>query len=341
MVLFHTQYIFGAATGRIPFFNIFAAGNRGVDLFFVLSGFIVAYVHGRDIGQPRRLPNYAFNRFARLYPAVWILSVLALVLYALGFGTADKAQKLGAWPIIASLLLLPQNDVPLINVTWTLVYELMFYVFFSSLIISRFAGIAILLSWQLAIVASAAPIRDAFPSSIYLDPLCLEFGLGMACAWWLRRGAAAMRASAWIIMLASGIVAFIAGMALDPALPWAGVPCALGAGATILACARIEQTNPTHMPAWIVKLGGASYSIYLVHYSVIKILAVILVNACVPISNVVCLACAAAGVGFGILFDRYLDKPVQRWLQHSKVKVLGVSTAKTAVCDGKEIRHSS
>src|SRR4051794_40346773 len=84
VVFFHTEFIFGSRTPTTPFGGMFAAGFRGVDLFFVLSGFIITYVHRTDVGRPWRLANYAFNRLARIYPAVWITTLLAGSLYMAG-----------------------------------------------------------------------------------------------------------------------------------------------------------------------------------------------------------------------------------------------------------------
>ena len=66
VILFHVQTVFGAQDGFLPFNDLFSAGHRGVDLFFVISGFITAYVHSEDLGRPHRLNNYIFNRAARI-----------------------------------------------------------------------------------------------------------------------------------------------------------------------------------------------------------------------------------------------------------------------------------
>src|SRR4051812_18041777 len=56
-------------------------GYAGVDLFFVLSGFIIAATPRADLGRPRRLPAYLFRRAWRIYPTFWAVLALALVHY--------------------------------------------------------------------------------------------------------------------------------------------------------------------------------------------------------------------------------------------------------------------
>ena len=72
----------------------------GVDLFFVLSGFMIAHVHAPDFGRRVRLGNYIFNRVARVYPAVWVMTAFATGLCATGFGGHEKAGKLTGWGVL-------------------------------------------------------------------------------------------------------------------------------------------------------------------------------------------------------------------------------------------------
>src|SRR5262249_9117978 len=70
--------------------GFFAFGWAAVDLFFVLSGFIIYYVHGRDIVRPERLRPYAWRRFARIYPIYAIVTLAILPIYLAGWGEAAK-----------------------------------------------------------------------------------------------------------------------------------------------------------------------------------------------------------------------------------------------------------
>jgi peptidoglycan/LPS O-acetylase OafA/YrhL len=249
VVLYHTGTIFGTRTGTLPFAGIFASGFRGVDLFFVLSGFIIAHVHARDIGCARRLGNYLFNRAARIYPAVWIMTAFAGGLYAIGFGGAEKAGKLTVAGVVASALLLPQVGDALVNVSWTLKYELFFYVVFAVLILDLRGGLAVLAIWQLATLLASIglPPGALGCGGFYLRSLCLDFGVGLACAWLVCNSGfvTGMRTLTrqWGL-LAVGIMTFVGGMMAETHTHSAGIPCALGAGAIIVGLNTIGAIGP-------------------------------------------------------------------------------------------------
>ena len=122
---------FHARLGRMPVEcpRWFELGHLGVDLFFVLSGFIIVHVHGDDIGRPERARDYAWRRFARVWPLLAILTTFKLLagLVVPGLVPEDRyqpgvvatsylclphAESLGAAPscppALASALILPR-----------------------------------------------------------------------------------------------------------------------------------------------------------------------------------------------------------------------------------------
>ena len=70
-------------SGHIGLGGIFDFGYVGVDFFFVLSGFIITYVHFTDIGRIERLPRYLWRRFSRIYPIFWAILLLVVTVTTL------------------------------------------------------------------------------------------------------------------------------------------------------------------------------------------------------------------------------------------------------------------
>jgi exopolysaccharide production protein ExoZ len=327
IVFYHTQMIFSVRTGIVPFGGIFGAGIPSVYLFFVLSGFIIPFVHFGDMGRPSKLGRYFHSRFVRIYPSVWIVTLLALAVYLLGFGGADKAGKLSLGNIADSFLLLPQSGDALVNVTWTLKYEIFFYLLFSLAILRSSLGILLVILWQLATLTLYLSGRELEWSwaAFYLRPVSLEFGFGFACCFvvvnrarftWLnnlRLVGFALAAASLMFVGAEIVMAYRpAGIAPLPEVLFFGA-CA----AVIIGClALLDMRQSFKTPRFLVAVGDASYSIYLVHFSTISLLAAFLTKRnWVPMNDIIFLAVALTGIFFGFLFHRWIDQPIHRFLR--------------------------
>ena len=241
------------------------SGHAGVDLFFVISGFIILFVHYRDIGRPARLTHYLSRRFSRVMPIYWVALGLTVLMAAVaGHGTPTMARLL--W----SVTLLPSADEPVLGVAWTLQYEIMFYAAFGVLICSRIVGLALLAAWLCWIVATSQeslPSIGGIPSSL-AGTYNLEFFLGMGIAYWLRRGRVPfpqLVLFAGLVSLATAAFAETTGR-LDGYSSLArlayGVPSAL----LILGLAEIERSGKLVVPGGMRALGAASYSLYLFQF---------------------------------------------------------------------------
>src|SRR5579872_2146684 len=69
---------------------LFQFGHAGVDFFFVISGFIILFVHYDDLGQPGRLGRYVERRFTRLMPTYWVALALTLAMVLAGTHAAPS-----------------------------------------------------------------------------------------------------------------------------------------------------------------------------------------------------------------------------------------------------------
>jgi peptidoglycan/LPS O-acetylase OafA/YrhL len=326
VVFFHTQTILTSRCAFDPFAGIFSQGDKGVDLFFVLSGFIIAHVHSGDIGRSRRLGSYIYNRVCRIYPAVWIMSAAALAIYALGFD-ASKATKLRFPGVIASFFLLPQAGDALVNVTWTLKYEVFFYALFGLMIVQRMLGVVVLAAWQSAILVIALIGVDTSASwAFYVRPIALEFGMGVLVAALVRRIPATGTWAGLLgyMTLGIGFVGFVATALLQTyASPKFVLPrfatYGLAAALIILGCCVLDGRSRLNVPRLMVVLGNASYSIYIVHFSVITgiIFSLVKCGLC-PSDSLTSLVVATLGIGAGWLFHYMVDAPIVRYLAEAR-----------------------
>jgi peptidoglycan/LPS O-acetylase OafA/YrhL len=143
VVLFHASAVFALPKywNSHPFGLWLQPANSGVYYFFILSGFIIAYAHAKDVGNPHRLSRYVSNRARRIYPMYWI--VTAVTLTYLYLAHLVNAAGLNFWFIVGNISLLPfDGDHGTLAVAWTLFHEIVFYIAFASLIVFRRIGIS-------------------------------------------------------------------------------------------------------------------------------------------------------------------------------------------------------
>lgn len=135
LVLFAHIDIFSNAVLKSPYiFGLFRLwGGAGVDLFFVLSGFIITFIHKKDIGKKAKSVSYLIKRFTRIYPTYWVVNLIIIPIHFLmpQFGAGDETHF---HKILTSIFLFPDNTAPIVHAGWTLSNEVYFYLMFGLLI---------------------------------------------------------------------------------------------------------------------------------------------------------------------------------------------------------------
>jgi peptidoglycan/LPS O-acetylase OafA/YrhL len=196
VLLYHlaTMGVYGwiAADGSplLPLGFFAAIGFAGVDLFFVISGVVMVVTCFDRFGQPGEAIAFLKRRIVRIYPLYWIVTAAVLALCWLRPELAAR-DKTGAAAILASLVLWPQTDFPIVAVGWTLVYEMYFYLVFAVIIAApRRMLPPLLAAWAAATVALLAmwesPDRPLTAQGYLLlppfaSPLVLEFIRRLEC----------------------------------------------------------------------------------------------------------------------------------------------------------------
>ena len=128
----------------------FNMGYAGVEFFFVLSGFIMYYIHVNDFGVPERAGRFLRRRILRIYPIYWVILIGLLGIYAVT--NSGPSHAFDPFSLVTSFLLIPTPDFPIMRVAWTLIHEMLFYIVFVAMIFSRVGGAAIFGLWMLACI---------------------------------------------------------------------------------------------------------------------------------------------------------------------------------------------
>lgn len=259
-----------------------------IDMFFVISGFIMVYVTRNAPRGPISFAKFLYSRITRIFPIYWVVSAALLAVYLawpdLVFSSIDQKPD-----ILRSFLLWPDDRPPLLAVGWTLIFEMFFYLIFAfSLLLPRKWLWAFLLVWASACILGYAAGLAVYGTvaGIIFSPLTLEMLLGAVCALLLERrlhalseegkrqatrlGIAAITlgaifiAAAIYILVANGheIMIFFGYRAGVFALPCAFIVC----GAVAL-----NQAGKT-FPPFLETIGEWSYSIYLTHILTLAIM---------------------------------------------------------------------
>jgi exopolysaccharide production protein ExoZ len=296
--------------GLVPFGGGARNFSAGVDFFFVLSGFIITWVHFADIGRKDRLGPYLWRRFLRIYPLYWAVLLPLIVLYT-AFPSLGLPAQREISNIVPSFFLLPGPEAPVLGVAWTLVFEITFYAAFSCLIFFGRPAFLALFAWVGAILLANAFFQPLnYPAAFFFNPRILEFCVGMAIARYLRDRTVPVP----MLLLLLGLAGFVAGLALlDPTSPISDLifTAVFGSSAAAMVLGLVELDRAGQLPRLrlFAEMGACSYAIYLVHVVAESFSArpVMLVRHSVSV-EVATLLLAAAGVAGGVAVH-YLVEP--------------------------------
>jgi exopolysaccharide production protein ExoZ len=333
VVLYHAQYDAETLAAR---FGLSYQGSTllpwpaGVDLFFVISGFIMVYTSRKLFATGDGPRVFLSRRIARIVPIYWGVVTVYLLLGQLVPATLNRDAP-GWVEILTAYLFIPYPGPhgvihPVYPLGWTLNYEMFFYVVFA---------VALLLPRQKAILAVGAVLfglvaygrfAQAMSAQVtfWSDPIVLEFVFGMALAVLADKGCLLPRSARLglavtaLLLLHADLIRPDGAFALPQVLAY-GVP------ATMLVAAAV--LGPFSTP-WIAveisvaALGDASYALYLVHPFAIRALREVFAHSglvmTLGLQAFVILAVVAAGI-LALVVWQFAEKPMTRaaraWLR--------------------------
>jgi peptidoglycan/LPS O-acetylase OafA/YrhL len=323
VVLFHMQALL-APYLPVSILHFITAGNLAVDLFFLLSGFVIYLNYADRMNSGRvKVREFLFRRFARIYPlhALMLLGFLLYVAAALLFGSARLEEENFDY-FLASIFLV-QNwgfiDALKWNVpAWSISTEFAAYLLFPALL-------TVLAPWRrpgwllvagtivlgLAVHAVFAlfhfPYPDAVPETGLVRCL-LQFAMGMLVCELYRRLAGQARLALPLLCLAAGFTAAYA-LAGAPVVPLVWASLILG-----LALAANNQALASRSLFW---LGNISYATYLCHYLVIKIFKLLFVAEGTVVGLPLIFVLLAAILLISAALYHGFERPAQRLLNRA------------------------
>jgi exopolysaccharide production protein ExoZ len=295
-------------------------GGHGVDLFFVISGFIIFYTTRTATLTPADFLRRRIERIVPLYFfVIFTVTLLAIALPAVfstpGWYTPRHITK--------SLAFISFTDggPPVVAVGWSLEYEMYFYL-----------GVALLMAltrevWRnIVTMFSALAILGQVPGvsallgnyAFFTDPMILEFVLGVLAGHLLvhRRIGGPM-----LLATASAFAAVLIADPFNRAIV-AGIPAAcLVAAAAFISRKRMHPSRPEQA---LARLGDASYSIYLAQVETVALAGMAVAQwlpAIPPLALLAATSCIV--VALGLLLNILVERPLLelcRGLQNARAR---------------------
>ena len=350
MLLFNIQYLRGLAALMVVVFHVldssgrlgvsaelpkFELGEAGVDLFFVVSGFIIWLTTRKaEVGPV----TFLMKRARRVVPLYWSLSLLmaavALLLPSLlqstVFDPVHLLSSLAFWPYPHPTL---DHYNPILFIGWTLNYETAFYLVFALLLpIAGLARAGAFVVLSIAIVLLGRIFRPDGALGFYTDPIVLEFALGVLIGAAYTSGLLPNRGVSTLVLFGGFVLLFLlSGLPVDRAVS-AGLPMAL----VVFGAVFLEKTRPGVPLRLPLLIGSASYAIYLTHIFMLPVSQIVWrevfgapVGSAAIIAYVLyaTAACLTAGVFAYWLLERPLDRLIGRAMAMARSRRTPMMTA--------------
>ena len=318
VVVFHATKL---ASERIGHVMIWRKAAYGVDLFFVVSGFVIVWSSAKLINRPEGWLVFAERRLVRIVPMYWLATTVKILLM-LAVPALILHARLTWTTALASYAFLPSTNLdgsffPLLGVGWTLNFEMAFYLLFGIALSLRwnvYFALAILLSLQGLAIFLRQPTWPA--ASFYLDPIVFEFLFGMLIGRFCLSRKQLPRAVA-LSLFFGGFALLLApfGYTLILRVFFAGIPAAMILWGVTSLEPIFERT-----PSLLLFLADASYTTYLFHLLVAQAAPILLLRYHLhrPLVSVVLSSLISLLVGAAV--HQYLERPMTNWLR-TRVRV--------------------
>ncbi|EIY5142388.1 acyltransferase family protein [Klebsiella pneumoniae] len=301
--------------------RVFEIGHSGVDLFFIISGFIMMMIGARE----NNFFLFMSKRITRVIPLYYITTTVALCIYL--FNPSLINGNNGVISILHSYLLIPaQGKSFLLSVGWTLSYEMFFYIVFACIVFMKSSAKGI----AACLILIALVVAGRYSSNVtvhnFMSIILLEFAIGIGCFYFydymskrlseIQSAAIStifiLIAVAWIGFQQDPIFTLFNNRVIELAIPMMFIFLAF------CLCEfnfkKYKQTVPVRIMSYI---GDASYSLYLTHLFALGIVSKIYAKLGVENYFVFVTTCVVASVIGGVLCYEIVEKRITAVLRNT------------------------
>ena len=325
----HTIFLTELTIGRSfqsEFWHLEFWGSIGLDIFFIISGIIMTIVIPAYT-KPDGWKDFILKRIIRIIPLYWLLSFVEFFL-------RSRYEAVSPEAVFKTIFFLPYpvSDVftfPIILVGWSLSFEMLFYFFIAlSLKLSEKNIYKVLL---IAIVVLSITGLIVDPTNAVLkfvtSPLLLEFAIGITIGLFYRhpmqerlkygKGIAVTAIVTGLVLMMvtiytgfgrlnfAEVVGTDNNLALTRCIIW-GIP----SGIFIYGIVLLDKTRSLKVPRILIKLGDASYSAYLIHFTVIIYALKVYRPLHLQHTDIFIVLCTLFGFFISIPFYNYIESPI-------------------------------
>ncbi|HEY0412974.1 MAG TPA: acyltransferase [Allosphingosinicella sp.] len=301
-----------------PLFAAFPWG-LGVDMFFVISGFIMAYLARGCFGEKGTGRHFLVRRLARIAPPYWFFTTLMLAA-AILFTGAVRHTTLSPGSIVSSYFFLPwpRGDGklnPLLSQGWTLNYEAFFYVAFAAALLFRRGLVWLAAAFVLLVACHPWIPRAWFMLRFWSQPIILEFLAGIVLAH--------LHIAGKRLPLAAALLCVAVGLVFAVTRPYLGTLAFArvehqGLAGLFFCIALILGPEPRRVGAFgrALRAGGdASYALYLSHTFTVNAAVIAWRHFPLCPAWLAMAGAMAAAMLLAWLFYRFVERPVTARLQ--------------------------
>ena len=336
VVMVHSRSVLmDTAAGKVVADHVLLPMGMGVDLFFIISGFLMMFTCQNFDGTKAYAWQFIAKRAARIWPLFAVVTPVALVVEHGMHGFLDPSI---AFPYLEGFAFIPHNPSAsgiyfqmAVGVAWTLCFECYFYLLFAACMLFGRWRYVVMAAWFALTLVAIPLIRGSYSlnvatqplvewsryANLAINPIVWDFVIGMIGGW--------LYISDFKVERTWKIYAVVTVLSLLLLIGWNRLgmvnffgPHGWGAPMAILFfdALMLAKVDALKVPAWSVWLGDISYSLYLIHVYVFEILQRV-VNA-IPMNHdasnaVLFVIRPVAAVICAWLTFRYVETPLSTW----------------------------